>query len=150
MSHTGTVGRFDARDIASGNLRAKFGVGTRTALGRFWVIYGIARVLLAIWLLAFQDTATVMFGSLLSRVANPFTIMDTFHFFYAAIILYSIICGVLGALAGLALLTGWSSARVLALWAAFLALPELPLGLMLGVYTVVTLLPSEHRRAAAV
>lgn len=43
----------------------------------------------------------------------------------------------LGALAGLALLTG------------FLALPELPLGLMLGVYKVVTLLRSERNRALA-
>jgi len=80
---------------------------------------------------------------LLSRVANPFTLMDSFHVFYAAVILYSIVCGVLGVLAGFALMTGWSSARVLALWAGFLALPELPLGLMLGVYTVVTLLKLE-------
>jgi hypothetical protein len=107
-------------------------------------------VLLAIWLLAFQATATVMFGALLSRVANPFTLMDTFHFFYAAIILYSIVCGVLGVLAGLALLTGWSSRRVLALWAGFLALPEMPVGLMLGVYTVVTLLPRERNRVLTV
>ncbi|MGA2418677.1 MAG: hypothetical protein ABSG69_01225 [Candidatus Acidiferrum sp.] len=145
MSHTGTVGHFEARNIESDDLLTKTTVGTRTALGLCWIVYGIARVLLAIWLLAFQATATVMFGTLLSRVANPFTLMDTFHFFYAAIILYSIVCGVLGVLAGLALLTRWSSGRVLALCAGFLALPELPLGLMLGVYTVVTLLPSERR-----
>src|SRR5271154_1806858 len=130
MSHTGTVGRFEARNMESENLRAKSAAGTHTTLGLFWIVYGIARVLLAIWLLAFQATATVMFGTLLSRVANPFTLMDTFHVFYAAIIVYSIVCGVLGILAGLALLTGWSSARVVALWAGFLSLPELPLGLM--------------------
>jgi len=63
------------------------------------------------------------------------------------IILYSIVCGVLGAIAGFALLTGWTSVRLLALCAAFLALPELPLGLMLGVYTIVTLLPHDRERA---
>lgn len=150
MSHTGTVERFEASGIESQKLQTRSAVGTRTTLGIFWIVYGIARVLLAIWLLAFQPTATVMFGSLLSRVANPFTLMDTFHFFYAAIIVYSIVCAVLGVLAGLALMTGWSSARVLALWAAFLALPELPLGLMLGIYTVVTLLPPERNHALAV
>src|SRR5271167_2170474 len=111
---------------------------TRT-LGLMWIVYGLARILLAVWLLAFQVTAKLMFGSLLSRVPNPYSLMDTFHFVYAAITLLSIVCGVLGVLAGFALLTGWSSSRTLALAAAFLSLPEMPLGLMLGVYTIAKL-----------
>jgi hypothetical protein len=114
---------------------------SRSTLGIFWIIYGLARILLAVWLLAFQVTAKLMFGSLLSRVPNPYSLMDTFHFVYAAIILLSIICGVLGVLAGVALLGNWSSARTLALAAGFLSLPEMPLGLMLGVYTIAKLLP---------
>ena len=123
-------------------------IGSHQILGVCWCIYGLARILLAVWLIAFESTATVMFGSLLSRVVNPFTLMDTFHFFYAVVIVYSIIGGVLAALAGLALLAGLSAARALALWAGFLSLPELPLGLMLGVYTVVRLLPTEPVLAA--
>jgi hypothetical protein len=53
-----------------------------------------------------------------------------------------------GRFGGLALLAGLSAARALALWAGFLSLPELPLGLMLGVYTVVRLLPTEPVLAA--
>jgi len=118
-------------------------------LGILWIIYGVARILLAVWLLAFQVTAKLMFGSLLSRVPNPYSLMDTFHLVYAAIILLSIVCGVLGVLAGFALLGNWSSAPVLALAAAFLSLSELPLGLMLGVYTIAKLLPRESLRAFA-
>lgn len=148
MSNTSSVHSYAAQDLSAGRRSAtKTLVASRKTLGLCWIIYGLARILLAVWLFAFQTTATVMFGSLLTRVPNPFTLMDTFHLFYAVIILYSIVCGVLGAIAGLALLTGWSSARMLALCAAFLALPELPLGLMLGVYTIVTLLPDKRERA---
>ena len=148
MSNTSSVQSYAAQDLSARRRSAlKTTVASRKVLGVCWIVYGLARLLLAIWLFAFQTTATVMFGSLLTRVPNPFTLMDTFHLFYAVIILYSIVCGVLGAIAGLALLTGWSSARVLALCAGFLALPEMPLGLILGVYTIVKLLPDEGDRA---
>jgi hypothetical protein len=110
-------------------------------LGFAWIVYGIARILLALWLMAFEPTAKVMFGALLSRVANPYAMMDHFHIVYFAIVVLSLVCGALGVLAGLALLTGASVGRALALSAAFLSLPEMPLGLMLGVYTIVRLLP---------
>lgn len=115
--------------------------GSPRGLALCWIVYGLARILLAVWLLSFEVTATLMFGSTLSRVPNPYSLMDAFHLFYAALILWSVVCGVLGILAGLALLTNWASARMLALLAAFLSLPETPLGLILGVYTVAKLLP---------
>jgi len=148
MSSTHSMESVGTESLRSRRISATTTVGSRKALGLYWIVYGVARILLAVWLFTFQITATLMFGSLLSRVPNPFTLMDTFHFFYAAIILYSAVCGVLGAAAGLALLSGWSSARVLALCAAFLSLPELPLGLILGVYTIVQLLPSEREHTA--
>src|SRR5271168_514733 len=131
MSDSHSIESFGAGGLSTARPIVKTTAGSIRVLGFCWIIYGIARILLGVWLLAFQTTATLMFGALLTRVPNPFTLMDTFHLVYAAIILYSIVCGVLGALAGLALLTGWSSARMLALWAGFLSLPELPLGLML-------------------
>lgn len=110
-------------------------------LGVCWIIYGLARILLAFWLLAFEVTAKLMFGALLSRVPNPYAMMDHFHIVYYAIVVISIVIGALGIVAGLALLAGWSIGRGLALCAAFLSLPEMPLGIMLGVYTIVRLLP---------
>jgi hypothetical protein len=125
----------------STNHRPEVALSSGKFLGFAWIVYGIARILLALWLMAFAPTAKVMFGALLSRVANPYALMDHFHIVYFAIVVISFVCGALGVLAGLALGTGSSVGRTLALWAAFLALPEMPLGLMLGVYTIVRLLP---------
>lgn len=114
----------------------------RSTLGVLWLVYGVIRLVAAFWLFYMMPTATVMFGALLIRVPDPVTLMSAFHFIYAVMIIWSTACGFFGLLAGLALLAGWMSARTLALVAGFLALPNLPLGTMLGVYTVVLFLPA--------
>jgi hypothetical protein len=101
---------------------------------------------MVLWLMAFSATATVMFGALLTRVPNPFTLMADFHLIYLAITMLSAVVGVLGILAGLALLASQGFARPLALIAAFLSLSEIPLGLTLGTYTLVVLLPANPTR----
>lgn len=117
--------------------------GNRRILSVCWIIYGILRLALGIWLILFSGTATVMFGALLSRVPNPFALMSDFHVVYAATILLSFLCGLFGLLAGLALLSNQRPARTLALLASFLSLSEIPLGLTLGIYTLIVLLPSR-------
>jgi len=82
-----------------------------------------------------------MFGALLSRVPDPFALMGVFHFLYTIMIVWSVVCGVLGILAGLALLAGQQSGRRLALIAAILSVSDIPLGITLGVYTLIELLP---------
>ena len=106
-------------------------------LGICWVVYGIIRLAMAVWLVGFAGTATLMFGALLNRVADPFTLMGIFHFLYAATVVLSIICGLIGLVAGLALLGGQRSARTLCLIAGFLSLPNIPLGTTLGIYTLI-------------
>ena len=106
-------------------------------LGIIWVIYGVIRLVMAVWLVTFGATATLMFGALLNRVADPFTLMGIFHFLYAVAIVLSIVCGVLGIAAGLAVLGGQRWGRTLCLIAGFLSLPNLPLGTSLGIYTLV-------------
>jgi uncharacterized membrane protein HdeD (DUF308 family) len=101
----------------------------------------VLRVVVGIWLVLFSGTATVMFGALLSRVANPFALMSDFHIVYAGLIVLSIICGIFGILAGVALLANQSPARTLALIAAFLSVSEVPFGTTLGIYTLVLFLP---------
>jgi uncharacterized membrane protein YedE/YeeE len=85
-----------------------------------------------------------MFGALLTRVADPFTMMSEFHLWYTCIIVLSAVCGIFGVLAGLALMGNGRPARVLALIAAFLSVSEIPLGTTLGIYTLVVLLPSRE------
>jgi hypothetical protein len=82
-----------------------------------------------------------MFGALLNRVTNPFSLMADFHVLYIAMIALSVVCGILGIIAGLALLAGNPSSRLLALIAGFLSLSNIPLGTTLGIFTLVVLLP---------
>src|ERR1700689_977380 len=84
-------------------------------LGGFWTVYGLFRLIMVVCLLMYGRTATLMFGALLNRVADPFTLMDIFHFLYTVLIALSLVCGVLGFVAGLALLGGHQSGRKMAL-----------------------------------
>lgn len=110
-------------------------------LGAWWIVYGVLSLIEAALLFVYSGTATAMFGALLSRVPSPFALMSDFHIAYGVIIVLSVVCGIAGILAGIALGTGNESGRALALTAAFLALWHLPFGLTLGVYTLVALLP---------
>jgi hypothetical protein len=114
--------------------------GSRGTLALCWIVYGIIRVIFAVWMLAFAGTATVMFGALLTRVPNPFSLMSAFHIIYTGWIIISAASGMFGILAGIALLSGMGAARMLALVAAFFSLPFLPVGTTLGTYTLVTFL----------
>ena len=120
----------------------------RQILGVCWIAYGILRLIMGIWLLLFGGTATVMFGALLSRVANPFALMSDFHFFYACAIVFTFLCGLVGLLAGLAFLANQAAARRLGLIAGFLSVSEIPFGTTLGIYTLIVLLPLRRVSAA--
>ena len=115
--------------------------GHLRTLGGCWIVYGIIRLVLASLLVLYSGTATVMFGALLSRVPDPFTLMGIFHFLYIAMIVLSVVCGILGLMAGLALLGGTQAGRTLALIAGFLSLSNIPLGTTLGIYTLIVFLP---------
>ena len=114
--------------------------GNSSTLGALWIVYGILRLLGVILLVLYTGTATVMFGALLNRVPDPYTLMTIFHILYIAAIIVTALSGVLGLFAGLALLAGKSGARTLSLAAGFLSLSDLPLGTTLGIYTLIVFL----------
>ena len=113
----------------------------RPTLGVWWIAYGVLSLIEAALLFVYSGTATAMFGALLTRVPSPFTLMSDFHIVYGVVIVLSVVCGIAGILAGIALAAGNESGRSLALAAAFLALWHIPFGLTLGIYTLVALLP---------
>ena len=115
--------------------------GNSSTLGALWIVYAILRLVAVILLVLYTGTATVMFGALLTRVPDPYTLMTMFHILYIAAMIVTALSGVLGLFAGLALLAGKSSARTLSLVAAFLSVADLPLGTTLGIYTLVVFLP---------
>jgi hypothetical protein len=116
-------------------------------LGILWILYGLLRFVVALGVFLYSGTLTVMWGALLTRVPNPFTLMDLFHFFLIFVIILSIAAGIVSIMAGLALMSGGPSARKLGLLAAFFALINGPLGVALGAYTLVVLVPSNLRNA---
>jgi hypothetical protein len=113
-------------------------------LGILWAIYGISRLIIALVLTFFSGTATVMFGALLSRVPNPFALMADFHLLYVCIIIWNILSGIVALVAAADLLARRRSARAIAILAAFVALPVPFFGIMLGIYTLFVLFPSER------
>lgn len=114
--------------------------GGRT-LGLLWLIYGIFRIIAAVWMLSFTPVATVMFGALLNRVPNPYPLMSAFHLIYAGWIVLSAASGIFGVLAAISLLAG--AGGLLAVVAALLAVPFIPVGTMLGTYTLVVFVRRE-------
>jgi hypothetical protein len=115
--------------------------GRFPALGIFWILYGLLRLAAAVGMFFFASQATLMFGALLNRVANPFMLMDIFHIAYMCAIALAVACGVIGIMAGMALRGGGRSARTLGIVAGVLALSNIPVGTTLGIYTLVALIP---------
>jgi hypothetical protein len=118
-------------------------------LGICWLMYGVIRLFTAVWLVSFSNTATVMFGALLARVHDPFAMMRDFHLIYALVEFLVVVCGVLGIFAGWTLLAGQAFGRTLAIIPAFLSLWQIPIGMTLGIYTLIILLPSSAAYAPA-
>ena len=75
--------------------------------------------------------------------------MSEFHIVYVGLIVLSVLCGVLGLLGGLAMAGGQGSGRSVLILAAFLSLSEMPLGIALGVYTLIVLLPARVSQMSA-
>jgi hypothetical protein len=119
-------------------------------LGICWVLYGVFRIVSAVWLALLSNTATLMFGALLGRVPEPFSLMNIFHFLYGLLVAISVVCGILGVCAGLAILVGSRSGRTLAITAAFLSLSSIPLGTTLGIYSFIVLLIWSPQRTSAI
>ena len=123
-------------ESATGNLSAY-----RQTLSVCWIVYGIFRLILGICLMVYTGTATVMFGALLGRVPDAFSLMADFRLFYAVIVVLSFVCGLIGLFAGLALVAKQGPGRKLALVAAVLSVSDLPFGTTLGIFTLIAFLP---------
>ena len=91
-------------------------------LGVLWIIYGLLRLITALGVFMWSGTLTLMWGALLSRVPNPFALMDDFHAFLILAIIIGTAAGIIAIVAGLALMSSGASARKLGIVAAFFGL----------------------------
>jgi hypothetical protein len=87
-----------------------------------------------------------MWGALLNRVPDPLSWMSMFHFFLVEAIVFYVILAILSFLAGFSIMSRPASAGGIALVAAFLALVSGPLGVAIGVPTVVVFFPRGGAR----
>jgi hypothetical protein len=118
-------------------------------LGFLWAIYGVICAVKAAWIVFNGATLTLMWGALLNRVANPFFWMSLFHFAMLGAVALAIVTAIFSFLAAMALLQGARSGRTLSLVAGFLGLISGPLGIALGVYTLIVMLPQSGGRTRA-
>ena len=115
-------------------------------LGALWTIYGLICLAEAVWVGLNDATLTTMWGTVVSRVADPFSWMTAFRFLLVGIIALLIVTGILSLLAGFVLMQRGSSNRTLVLVSSFLGIFTGPLGIALGVYTLVLLVPRASWR----
>ena len=115
--------------------------GRYGTLGVLWVVYAILRFAGAAFIVVYESTLTLMWGAIITRVPNPFTLMSLFHFFLIFAVVLNIIAGIVSLLAAMALLGRTGSARTLALVASLFALINGPLGVVLGAFTVAIFVP---------
>lgn len=115
-------------------------------LGTLWAIYGLICLAEAVWIALNDAALTTIWGTVVSRVANPFSWMSAFRFLLVGTIAFLIVTGILSLLAGFALMQRGSSSRRLALVSSFLGILTGPLGVALGVYTLVLLVPRASWR----
>jgi hypothetical protein len=125
----------------------------RKMLGALWIVYGVLCFIEVAWIAVEAGALSVMWGTLLSRVPDPYAWMSLFQLALVIAVALLVLAGIFALMAGSAQLTRSRSRRDMALVAGFLGLVTGPLGLVLGVYTLIWLLPratdEPYRLAAA-
>jgi hypothetical protein len=114
-------------------------------LGILWVLYGLLRLIGALGVFLYSNVLVLMWGAIITRVPNAETMMGLFHSFLVFVIILGIVAGVVSIIAGLGLMSSGASAKSLGLVAAFFGLTNGPLGIALGAYTLVVLVPAGTR-----
>lgn len=112
-----------------------------------WAAYGLFCLAVGALMYMYSDAALFMAWPIANRMGSPMELIAIFHGAYLVVIGLSCICGVLGLLAGVTLHRRSALGRKLALLAGFLSLSRIPLGITLGVYTLVVLLPADSVRS---
>jgi hypothetical protein len=112
----------------------------RKTLGVLWAIYGAICAIEVVLLAMYSEELSVMFGALLARVPNPNSWMGLFHFALVAAVAMLVLTTVFSFMAATALLSFSRGRYKAALVAGFFGLLTGPLGIALGVFTLVQLL----------
>jgi hypothetical protein len=106
-------------------------------LGVLWLIYGVICLAKAAWIVVYTSTLTMMWGAIITRVADPFFWMNAFHIWLIGAVIVLVLAGIFSFIAGVGVMQSRLSGYTLALIASVLAILTGPLGIALGTYTMV-------------
>lgn len=109
--------------------------------GILWLSYGCLRVTETAFIVAFSGTLSLMWGALLARVPDPQPWMTVFNvglFFATA---WCVVSALFSFFTGISLLQKKTPSRADTMVPSLLALPDFPFGIILGVYTLIALMP---------
>ena len=95
--------------------------------------------------LVYNRTLTVMWGAIISRVADPFAWMNLFHLLLVLTVVMALASAAFSLLAAFTLMGGARSSRTLGLIAAAFGMLGTPPGVALGVFTVAMLFPMQRQ-----
>jgi hypothetical protein len=109
----------------------------RGTLGVLWLVYGVICLAKAAWIVVYTSTLTLMWGAIITRVADPFFWMDAFHVWLIGAVVLLVLTGILAFIAGATLIRSRVPGPALPLVASILAILTGPLGIALGTYTMV-------------
>jgi hypothetical protein len=109
-------------------------------LGTLWVLFGILCALGAVWLVMSANSLHLMWGALLNRVPDPYSWMRLFNVVLLAAIILMIATPIFSIMAAIALMQQGGPARTWPIVAAVLGVMCSPIGIALGVYTLVLFL----------
>ena len=114
-------------------------------IGILWGIYGLLMIAAAAWIIVYNRTLTVMWGAIISRVADPFAWMNLFHLLLVLTVVMALASAAFSLLAAFTLMGGARSSRTLGLIAAAFGMLGTPPGVALGVFTVAMLFPMQRQ-----
>jgi hypothetical protein len=106
-------------------------------LGILWLLYGVICLAKAAWIVVYTSTLTLMWGAIITRVADPFFWMNAFHIWLIGAVVLLVLTGILAFIAGFALMQSRMSGPGWPVIVSVLAILTGPLGIALGTYTMV-------------
>src|ERR1700691_905250 len=108
-------------------------------LAVLWTLYGVLMIAAAAWMIVYNQTLTLMWGAIISHVANPFAWMSVFHVLLGATVGMALISAFSSLVAAAAMRQGAPTLRRRGLIAAAFGVLGPPPGILLGVFTVAIL-----------
>jgi uncharacterized membrane protein len=111
-------------------------------LGILWLVYAAICIFEAVWLVIERHVLRLMWGALINRVPDPFAWMGYYDMLLLAAVTLAIITAIFSFFGAFALMRPVISGRPFAQIASILAIIHGPLGVALGVYTLICIVPN--------